>query len=207
MSTSVFPSIAPAARQILAVVIFFSCSLSAVGQENPSADRIRFDRNHSTLGFSVPILGGLSHVRGKFTDFDVSMDWDDAASMPKNVSVEIRTASVSTGIANRDADIQGDSIFDSEHFPNITFVSSDIRRNGSDYVAIGNFTMRGITHEIFLPFSIHTLRDDTDPDNPWRAYEIHYALDRRDYGITWQHNAIATFFGYDIDVDIALLER
>ena len=31
------------------------------------------DVNHSNIGFSIPIMGGLSHVRGKFTDFKVSM--------------------------------------------------------------------------------------------------------------------------------------
>jgi len=207
MSVSFFPATASVSRHLLAVILFLFVSFSALAQETPTEKEIRIDRNHSTLGFSVPILGGLSHVWGKFTDFDVSLVWDGDASMPKNVTVEIRTASVSTGIANRDADIQGDNIFDTEHFPNITFESNDIRKNGSDYVAVGNFTMRGITKEIILPFAIHTIADEEDPTDPWRAYEIHYTFDRRDFGITWQHSAITMFFGYDIDVDIALLER
>jgi polyisoprenoid-binding protein YceI len=29
----------------------------------------KFDTNHSTIAFRVPILGGMSEVEGKFTDF------------------------------------------------------------------------------------------------------------------------------------------
>jgi polyisoprenoid-binding protein YceI len=34
---------------------------------------LRIDKNHSTLGFEVPIVGGLSKVTGKFTDFDIQI--------------------------------------------------------------------------------------------------------------------------------------
>ena len=35
------------------------------------------DTAHSNIGFAVPIMGGLSQVRGKFTDFTVTIVYDD----------------------------------------------------------------------------------------------------------------------------------
>ncbi|HEV2884618.1 MAG TPA: YceI family protein, partial [Pyrinomonadaceae bacterium] len=35
------------------------------------------DAAHSNIGFSIPIAGGLSNVRGKFSDFAVTIVYDD----------------------------------------------------------------------------------------------------------------------------------
>jgi polyisoprenoid-binding protein YceI len=173
----------------------------------PVSETIRFDRNHSTLGFIVPIAAGISKVTGKFTDFNVDLIWDDADPSKSSVSVEIQIASVSTGLSRRDDDIRGESLLNAAVYPAITFKSTDIRRNGTEYVAIGDLTMHGVTKEIYLPVRIVTLVDENDPEDVWRSFHIAYELDRRDYGIDWKHNVSEMFVGYNITVDINLLER
>ncbi|MBI3886937.1 MAG: hypothetical protein HY302_14590 [Opitutae bacterium] len=50
-------------RCLLAVALAFSVAVAAPALE------YKIGRNHSLIGFAVPILGGLSKVRGKNTDF------------------------------------------------------------------------------------------------------------------------------------------
>lgn len=58
--------------------------------------------NHTTLGFSIPIAGGLTRVTGKFTQFDISATvegerpLDDVTAW--TVTATIATASIDTGI-------------------------------------------------------------------------------------------------------------
>jgi polyisoprenoid-binding protein YceI len=178
------------------------------GQESDSEDEgIRIDGNHSTLGFTIPIVSGISMVTGKFTDFSVDLVCDDEDPSKSSVALEIQVASISTGLSGRDGDITGERILNEASFPIITFQSSNIKRNGTDYIAIGDFTMHGVTKEIFLPVRVVTFVDEENPDDPWRAYHIGYKLDRRDYDINWVRGSLDFFVGYDIDVDIALLER
>lgn len=177
-------------------------------QESDIQDEtIRIDRNHSTLGFTIPIVAGISRVTGKFTDFQVELVWNSEDPSKSSVSLEIQVASINTGLEGRDGDILGDRILDAENFPTITFQSSDIRRNGADFIAIGDLTLHGVTKEIYLPIRVVTFVDENNPDDPWQAYHIDYTLDRRDYGINWIRGSLDFFVGYDIDIEIALLER
>ena len=45
----------------------------------------RTDVNHSSVGFSVPILGGISQVTGKFSRFKLDFDFDE--EKPENSKV------------------------------------------------------------------------------------------------------------------------
>ena len=189
-----------------AILVLFVLGSNTQAQDSPEG-AIRIDRNHSTLGFAVPVAGGISKVTGKFTDFAVDLVWDDENPSASSVSVEIQVASVSTGYEGRDGDVSSDSILDAENYPTITFVSDDIRPNGTGFVAVGDFTMHGVTKELFLPVTVVTLPNEDDPEDPWRAFHVSYQLDRSDYGITWKHSSVDFFFGFDIDIDINLLER
>jgi len=188
------------------LILFFVAPVFAQESDTQN-EEIRIDRNHSTVGFTIPIVSGISMVTGKFTDFSVDLVWDDEDPSKSSVFLEIQVASITTGLSGRDGDITGEGILDETGFPTITFQSTDIRRNGTDFIAIGDFTLHGVTKEIFLPVRVRTFIDEDNPDDPWRAYHISYQLDRRDYGINWVRGSLDFFVGYDIDIDIALLER
>ncbi|HEY1403437.1 MAG TPA: YceI family protein, partial [Pyrinomonadaceae bacterium] len=105
------------------------------------------DAAHSNVGFSMPILGGLSTVRGKFTDFTVEIVYDDQDVTKSTVNAVIKATSIDTGIEGRDKHLRAPDFFDVEKFPEITFRSSRIERKGKDFIAHGTFTMHGIAKE------------------------------------------------------------
>ena len=55
------------------------------------------DTNHSNVGFTVSILGGLSKVSGKFSKFDVTIDYDEADVTKSSVTANIKADSIDQG--------------------------------------------------------------------------------------------------------------
>lgn len=44
----------------------------------PAPVKFTAEANHSTVGFFIPILNGVSRVRGKFTSFTVDLQYDES---------------------------------------------------------------------------------------------------------------------------------
>jgi polyisoprenoid-binding protein YceI len=128
----------------------------------PAVTKYDADVAHSNVGFSIPILGGLSHVRGKFNDFTVEIVYDDKDVTKSTVRAVIKTASIDTGIERRDAHLRTADFFDAEKFPEITFQSTHVEKKGNQLVAHGTFTMRGVSKEIALPFTINGVNKGAD---------------------------------------------
>ena len=98
------------------VGIFATAAIHA--QDKPAAPSpTKVDHNHSTIGFAVPILGGLSKVTGKFTDYDLTILYDEADIAKSSINATIRIVSIDTGIAERDKDLRSAAFFDMENSP------------------------------------------------------------------------------------------
>jgi polyisoprenoid-binding protein YceI len=165
------------------------------------------DNGHSTVGFSVPILGGLSQVKGKFTDFAITLNNDEKDITKSSVNVVIKATSVDTGIEGRDRHLRTADFFDVEKFPEITFKSDRIEKKGKQFIAHGPLTMHGVTKEIALPFTVNGTF--TNPTN--RKFSVGYSaklvLNRRDFGINYSRQDSPTFVGDNITVEIELITR
>jgi polyisoprenoid-binding protein YceI len=190
-----------ARRLTLAAPLLLLCatSLQAVPFRYP------FDTHHTTIGFAAPIME-LSKVTGKFTDFKgviLFPDKDKKDPATADVEITIQTASINTGIADRDEDLRSEEFFDAAKYPEITFKSKKIRQvNGDNYAMAGTFTMRGVTKDITIPFKLLALREVI-------GAEAHITLNRRDYGIAWTRKMEdgSMFVGDQIQVDLYILTR
>ena len=114
----------------------------------------RIDKNHSTVGFSVPILAGMSKVTGKFTDFTFDMVYDESNPENSSVKATIQMASIDTGIEDRDKHLRSGDFFDVAKFPQATFISKNMEGKDGKLIARGDFTLRGVSKEIEVPFTI-----------------------------------------------------
>ena len=108
----------------------------------------KFDTNHSTIAFTVPILGGMSEVEGKFIDFAIDAAFDEQHPEASHVKAVIHATSVSTGIKERDDHLRSADFFDVAKFPDITFQSTSIEKTADGFLAHGDFTMHGVTKSI-----------------------------------------------------------
>jgi polyisoprenoid-binding protein YceI len=190
-------------RIILPILLF---AVVAVAQ-NGSARPYPVDNSHSTVGFSVPILGGLSQVKGKFTDFAITINNDEKDITKSSVSVVIKATSVDTGIEGRDRHLRNADFFDVEKFPEITFKSERIEKKGKQYTAHGPLTMHGVTKPIALPFTVTGTFKNPTNNKISVGYSAKMVLNRRDFGINYARQDNPTFVGDNITIEIELVTR
>jgi polyisoprenoid-binding protein YceI len=121
----------------------------------------------------------VAKVRGKFTEFAGTVEV--AEQLADSVAtVTIKTASVDTGTADRDAHLRSADFFDSETYPEMTFVSTSF--DGSTLV--GDLTIKGVTKPVTLDVEFNGVA--TDPwGNDKAGFEAKGELNRTDWGLTW----------------------
>lgn len=179
----------------------------AVEAQGPGTFNFKLDTNHSNIGFAVPIWDGLSSVRGKFTNFTAEIVYDEKDIKRSSVKAVIKTDSVNTGIPDRDAHLRTKDFFDVEKYPEITFTSKRIEKRGKQLVAIGDFTMHGVTKEIELPFMITGVKTDTEKNTKVIGAIAKLTINRQDYGVAYRHGSIPTFVGDHVDIDLHIITR
>ncbi|HYN85941.1 MAG TPA: YceI family protein [Pyrinomonadaceae bacterium] len=165
------------------------------------------DAAHSNIGFSIPVAGGLSHVRGKFNEFTVTIVYDDRDVTKSSVEAVIKAASIDTGIERRDAHLRNADFFDVEKYPEITFKSSRIVKRGKGFVAHGTFTMHGVSKEIALPFTINGVTKDAKTGKTTLGATARVTLRRSDFGINFSRPDNPNFLGDAVEVELNLVTR
>ena len=165
------------------------------------------DTAHSNVGFSVPIAGGLSHVRGKFNDFAVTIIYDDKDVTKSSVNALIKTASIDTGIERRDAHLRNADFFDAEKNPEITFKSTRVEKKGKSFIAHGTFTMRGVAKQIALPFSINGVSRDAKTGKTTLGLTARTTLNRKDFGVNYSNPANPNFLGDMVEIELNIITR
>ncbi len=190
--------------------IFFLAWTSAQAQ---TPDTVKVEPNHSTVGFIVPIAGGITKVTGKFTDFKVNWSWNEPITKDSDltkcsITAAIKAASINTGNADRDKDLQGAEFFDAQNHPAIMFQSKLVKKKGDEYLMIGDLTMRGRTKTVELPVIV-TGMSPTEDGRPVWGFSTQLKLNRKDFdiGTDWVHTAIPNFIGDEVLIEIDLWTR
>lgn len=165
------------------------------------------DAAHSNIGFAIPIMGGLSSVRGKFTDFSVTIVYDDKDVTKSSVNAVIKTPSIDTGIERRDAHLRTADFFDAEKYPEITFKSSRVEKKGKGFIAHGTFTMHGVSQEISLPFTINGVNKDEKTGKTTLGLTARTNLNRKDFGINFSRPDNPNFLGDTVEIELNIITR
>jgi polyisoprenoid-binding protein YceI len=149
-----------------------------------AADTFVVDRNHSEAIFQVRHF--VSRVSGKFDDFAGTISVDRENPAASSVEFTIKSASINTGVADRDKHLRSADFFEAEKFPELSFKSTAIKPSSRKdvYDVTGTFTMHGVTKTITLP--VEFLGFIKDPQGNERAgFTAHTTLNRKDYGVSW----------------------
>jgi polyisoprenoid-binding protein YceI len=141
------------------------------------------DPAHTRLGFSAR-HAMVATVRGQFTDFTGTAHIDTANPAGSKVEVSIVANSISTGNEQRDGHLLSGDFFETEQFPDITFVSTDVSRDGDDWTITGDLTIKGVTKPISVPFEFTGSAQDPF-GNVRVGFEGAATLLRKDWGLTW----------------------
>ncbi len=144
------------------------------------AAEYRIDPSHSVVQFKISHLG-FSWMVGVFDRISGSFTFDPAAGPAgQSVSVEIETASIDTGHAERDKHLRSPGFLNVKKFPRASFVSTGYRGDAEGGTMTGNLTLMGVTRPIAI-----AVKKVGEGDDPWGGYRAGFegtaTLDRRDF--------------------------
>ena len=163
------------------------------------AQDFQIDPKHSSANFSVKHLL-VSTVHGRFgggVTGTIHLDPEDITK--SSVTAVIKTDTITTDNASRDKDLHGERFFDTEKYPEIKFQSTKVEKRGDSYVAIGNLTMKDVTKQIELPF---TLNQAEANGKKALGVDSELTINRFDYHINWDPTGATVTKDVKIEINL-----
>ena len=167
--------------------------MAATTAERAGTTTWQLDPTHSSVEFSVKHMM-MTTVRGRFKTLQATLTGDRDHPDEAGVEAALETASIDTGVADRDTHLRSGDFFDAENFPQITFRSTRVenppKTEGDTFRVIGDLTIRGSAMEVALDCEYQGR--GTDPWGKTRAgFSFRTEIDRREWGLKW-NQAIET---------------
>jgi polyisoprenoid-binding protein YceI len=142
------------------------------------------DPSHSRVGFAAK-HAMVTTVRGGFTRYTAELHLDEENVANSSARVEIETASIETGNADRDTHLRNSDFLEVEKYPTITFVSTGAEQTGEDtFLVHGDLTIKGVTKPVSVTFEKTGAAND-----PWGNFRVGFegkaVINRKDWGVNW----------------------
>ncbi|MFD4758068.1 YceI family protein [Streptomyces sp. NPDC058439] len=142
------------------------------------------DPAHTSIGFTVR-HAMVTNVRGSFGEHEGSLKLDGRNPANSAASIDVRIASVDTGIADRDGHLVSGDFFDAEKFPLMTFRSTQAEQLGGDkYRVTGDLTIKDVTRPLAIDLEFNGSATDVY-GNERVGFEGSADILRSDWGLTW----------------------
>ncbi|MFF5634576.1 YceI family protein [Streptomyces sp. NPDC012825] len=142
------------------------------------------DPAHSSIGFTVR-HAMVTNVRGTFAEHEGTLRLDGTDPGASTASIDVRIASVDTGIADRDNHLRGGDFFDAERFPLMSFRSTRAEQLGGDkYRITGDLTIKDVTRPLSIDLELNGSATDVY-GNERVGFEGSAEILRSEWGLTW----------------------
>jgi polyisoprenoid-binding protein YceI len=162
---------------VVAVIILIGGSVTF------AADIYQVDTAHTNVGFTVRHLV-INKVRGKFNVFSGTITYDENDITKSSLNGTIQVSSIDTDHPKRDQHLRSPDFFDAENHKEITFVSTQVEKEGEGYVLVGNLTLRGTSKQIRVPFEM--TGKIIDPQKQIViGFEAALRINRQDFGVSY----------------------
>lgn len=142
------------------------------------------DRSHSSVNFEVDHMV-VSETAGQFKEFSMNVKSDKADFTDAVFDITMKTASISTDDAKRDAHLKSEDFFDAAKYPLISFKGRKFNQvSGNRYTVTGDFTMHGVTKTLTLDAKFNgTVKDPYG--NTRTGIKVTGEIDRYDFGLKY----------------------
>ncbi len=111
------------------------------------------DVGHSKLGFTV--IWSREPFSASFTSWKADIQFDPADLAHARADVDVKLDSEKSDEPDFDDGLKGALGFQVSQFPEAHFATTGfVHRSGDAYVATGRLTIKGITKDILLPFTL-----------------------------------------------------
>ncbi|HUL18610.1 MAG TPA: YceI family protein [Steroidobacteraceae bacterium] len=157
------------------------------------------DPAKSTLEFNFTQAGAQN--KGRFARFQVFLDFAPENLPASHLEVTIQMNSLDTGDQERDDTLRDNDLFAVKKFPQAHFSAAQIQKTPSGYEAVGKLTIRDISREVRVPF---TLRTATEAGVSAGYMSGKTTIRRLDYGVGQGDWKATDQVGNDVGVSFAL---
>jgi polyisoprenoid-binding protein YceI len=177
-----------AAAAVLLPVALGSAAEAATWTADPAKSRLGFSGQQTGTPFT-----------GRFKTWAATIDFDPAHPEAARIAATVNTASATTDDPQKDEALPAADWFDASQFATATFAAAGFTPEGGDaYAATGRLTLRGVSRDVMLPFTLTIAGDEAHARG-------HAKLVRTDFGVgqgTWSNG---DYVALDVDVDVDLV--
>ncbi|WP_418959318.1 YceI family protein [Streptomyces tritici] len=142
------------------------------------------DPAHSSIGFTVR-HAMVTNVRGSFAEHEGTLKLDGADPAKSAAAIDVKIASIDTGIGDRDNHLRSGDFFDAEQFPLMSFRSTEAEQLGGDkYRVKGDLTIKDVTKPLSIDLEFNGAATDVY-GNERVGFEGTAEILRSEWGLTW----------------------
>jgi polyisoprenoid-binding protein YceI len=162
------------------------------------------DKSHAHVTFTADHLG-FSMVHGQFRSFDADILFDPENIEATELTVTIDAASVDTFWEARDRHIRDTDFLNVSTWPEITFVSREVRQTGENTAEIiGDLTLIGETREVIFEATLNKIGPSPfNPDQTIAGFTVTGEIVRGDFGMDFGLPAFAAAIPIRVDLEIS----
>jgi polyisoprenoid-binding protein YceI len=141
------------------------------------------DPGRSSVRLTTRSLG-LVRVSGEFRELTGTGAIDPDGTV--HGTLTLAAASFDTGNAKRDAHLRSADLFDSDQYPDLTFVVAGAQLEGPEATVTGALTVRGVTRPLSFGAAV-SIRGDGEI-----VLDAEVRVNRADFGMTWNVLGLAS---------------
>lgn len=189
-------SFTPASLSTRAITILVGASLAAIARAGVADTTYILVPAHSSLTYTFTQAGGAN--QGRFNTYSVSFD---PAAGRLRVVIDMR--SFNTGDGQRNEILGGRNFFDVAQYPRASFTASRLTKTSTGYRAVGQLTLRGITHTVTVPFTWRLAQVRGHPvgllSGKMTIRRLHFGIGQGQWRSTeWVGNAVTVHYALQL---------
>lgn len=151
-------------------------ALFALSSPQVLADTYEVDAEQSQVEFFYKQMGVT--MKGHFSGLQGSIDFDEDAPENMAAHIELPLASVDTGNAEANEELEKSEWFDTPAHPSATFESTQVTPDGANqYTVEGILQIKGETQALSIPVTVST------GDDGQLLFETEFEIDRSSFEI------------------------
>ena len=175
---------------------------SQPAKEKPAASAAgtyKVDPVHSSNAFCIRHLG-VTNFYGRFNETAGTFVLNDDDPAKDAFEITIKATSIDTHNEARDKHLKSDAFFDVEKYPDITFKSTAVKKEGAGVLVVtGDLTLHGTTKPITT--TVMLIGAGPGMKGEFRAgFETTFTVKRSEYGVSGLPGAL----GEDVKITVSV---
>lgn len=159
------------------------------------------DTSHASVVFTISHIG-YSNYTGRFNVLDAQLHFDAKNPAKSTLKATVTPASVDTHNSTLEAELASKNWFNTDAFPEATFVSKSIVKSGPNKGKItGDLTLMGVTKPMTLDVVFNGGGNDPFAKKQKLGFSGHAVIKRSDFGMSAYIPTVADAVTLDIEAE------